>query len=376
MVELPPDIPVYAYIKRELKNQIENGELPEGGRVPSELELARQYGVSRNPTRQALRDLELEGYIVRVPGRGSFVAPRQQHQRVLSVNGWRTVAIACPELECHYTRLVVRGFIEAAAEHNLHPMVYFLRLSNDAEFEFLADLRNSGVEGIAFWLQNPNERTIELLRKFQKSGFPFVLIDRYVREMDADFVVTDNLDASYQLTSALIKRGHRRIGFVSTALDNTTSEDRFAGYQKGLADYGLPYDPDLTAIFGRQGESAGMLVSRVMAQRERPTAFVCTNDGIAEKLIDKLGVLGYEVPADVELATVDDNEFADALGIPMVIASQAGFEMGKTSSEVLLKRIATPEHPIQRLFLKATVRSTLDTEQKAVPVTSAPAIGK
>ncbi|HOJ33757.1 MAG TPA: GntR family transcriptional regulator [Candidatus Hydrogenedentes bacterium] len=366
MTDVPLDIPVYSYIKRELKSQIENGELPEGARVPSELELARQYGVSRNPTRQALRDLELEGYIVRVPGRGSFVAPRQQHQRVLSVNGWRTVAIACPELEIHYTRLVVRGFLEATAEQGVHPMVYFLRLSNEAEFEFLADLRNSGVEGIAFWLQHPGERTMELLKKFQRSQFPFVLIDRYVRGMDVDFVVSDNVDATFQLTNMLLARGHRRIGFITTELNNTATEDRLEGYKKALAAAGLAYEPGVTAIFGKAGESAGMLVSKVMAQRERPTAFVCANDGVAEKLIDKLNVLGYEVPVDVEIAAVDDNEFAEASGVPMITASQAGFEMGRKSAEVLLNRINRPDFPRQQYFLKSTVRSTLGEVKNSV----------
>ncbi|HOJ33814.1 MAG TPA: GntR family transcriptional regulator [Candidatus Hydrogenedentes bacterium] len=356
MVELPPDIPVYAYIKRELKNQIESGELPEGARVPSEFELARMYGVSRNPTRQALRDMELEGYIIRIPGRGSFVAPRQQRQRVLSVNGWRTVAIACPELECHYTRLVVRGFIEASAERGLHPMVYFMRLSNEAEFDFLADLRNSGVEGMAFWLQHPCEKTLELLKKFERSKFPFVLIDRYVRGMNSDFVVTDNVDAGYQLTKVLVERGHRRIGFMTTELDNTATEDRHTGYQKALQEAGLDYEPELIAVFTANGDSPGTLVSRVMAHRKRPSAFVCTNDGIAEKLVDCLMELGYQVPGDVEVATVDDNQFADASEIPMITISQAGYEMGRRSADVLLGRIQDPTREYQQVFLKATLR--------------------
>ena len=104
MGKVPPDIPIYAFIKRELKNQIESGELPEGARVPSELELARTFGVSRNPTRQALRDLELEGYLVRTPGRGSFVAPISQRQKLFQINGWRTLALGCPVLEFRYTR--------------------------------------------------------------------------------------------------------------------------------------------------------------------------------------------------------------------------------------------------------------------------------
>ncbi|MBI5094764.1 MAG: GntR family transcriptional regulator [Candidatus Hydrogenedentes bacterium] len=170
-----PDIPIYAQIKRELKNQIESGELEEGARVPSEFELARAYGVSRNPTRQALRDLELEGYITRTPGRGSFVAPKSGRQKLFKLGNWRTLAVACPHLECHYTRSVIQGFIQAAAEKEFHTMVYFLRFSDEAELEFLSDIRNSGIEGIAVWLQHASERTLQLLTKFKRASFPFVM---------------------------------------------------------------------------------------------------------------------------------------------------------------------------------------------------------
>lgn len=356
MPDIPPDIPLYAFIKRELKSQIESGELPEGTRVPSEFELARTYNVSRNPTRQALRDLEREGYIIRTPGRGSFVAPVQNRQRLLPISGWRTVALACPELECRYTRSVVQGFIQAAAEEGVQTMVYFVRFSNDSEFEFLTDMRNSGIEGIAFWLQHATERTLELLRKFRRSGFPFVLIDRYVHGVEADYVVTDNEDVGYHLTEALIRRGHTEIAFVANELVSTSSEDRLAGYRRALEEAGLTYTRDLVGLVDPKEEPVTAVVSRLMAYRHRPTAFCCLNDFVASTLLDELTSLGYSVPEDVELALVDDSRMADALGIPMIAAVQAGSEMGHESARLLLRRIAEPDCPIQKRFLKAVLQ--------------------
>jgi DNA-binding LacI/PurR family transcriptional regulator len=352
---VPPEVPVYAFIKRELKNQIENGELTEGDRIPSEAELARQYGVSRNPTRQALRDLEFEGYIVRTPGRGSFVAPMAQRQRLFRVGEWRTLAIACPEMECRYSRAVISGFIRSAAEKGFHTMVYFARLSNDAEFEFLADMRNSGIEGVAFWLQHASQRTLDLLNKFHRVGFPFVLIDRYVRGLDADFVVTDNVDAAYQLTNRLIARGHREIGFVTGEMDNTSNADRLKGYRRAIEEAGLGFHERSLGIFDGEGESTHAAVARIMAQRRRPTAFFSVNDGAAAKLVDSLGALGYAIPGEVELALIDDNAFAEAAGIPMIKASQAGYEMGRESAEILMARATGQAIPLQQRFLKAKI---------------------
>lgn len=344
-------MPIYAFIKRELKNQIESGELPEGSRVPSEFELAKTYGVSRNPTRQALRDLELEGYLIRSPGRGSFVAPVTQRQKLFKSNGWRSVAIACPDLEVHYTRTVIQSFIQCAAERGFHTMVYFLRFSGEAEVEFLADLRNGGVEGIAFWLQHVSERTLDLLRKFQRASFPFVLIDRYVRELETDYVITDNEDVAYQLTQRLLQKGHTTVGYLTTELDNTTSEDRYGGHCRALREAGITPSAGLVGIFDRPDCSNLSVVSGLMAHRTRPTAFVCNNDGIAATLLDELANLGFQVPGDVEVATVDDNCLADAVDMPLLTAAQQGDEMGRESAEMLLRRIEHPAlAPMKRLL--------------------------
>ncbi|MGW0807168.1 GntR family transcriptional regulator [Nonomuraea sp. NPDC002799] len=64
---------LYQAIARELREQIERGELAPGSAVPSESVLRRAHEVSRSTVRQALAVLEQEGLIVAEHGRGRFV---------------------------------------------------------------------------------------------------------------------------------------------------------------------------------------------------------------------------------------------------------------------------------------------------------------
>ena len=66
-------------------------------------------------------------------------------------------------------------------------------------------------------------------------------------------------------------------------LDNTAAEDRFAGYRRALEDTQIPFNEDLVGIFEAHGEPVRDVVSRIMAHRHRPTAFVCSNDGAATR---------------------------------------------------------------------------------------------
>lgn len=61
-------------IARQLQGDIRSGKLPVGSKLPSERELAVQYGASRNVLREVLRRLEAQHLIEVAPGRGSFVS--------------------------------------------------------------------------------------------------------------------------------------------------------------------------------------------------------------------------------------------------------------------------------------------------------------
>ncbi|HIY21148.1 MAG TPA: GntR family transcriptional regulator [Candidatus Flavonifractor merdigallinarum] len=70
------DIPIYEQITRQVKGLILRGELKEGEALPSMRLLARELRISVITTKRAYEELEREGFLTTVPGKGCFVAPR------------------------------------------------------------------------------------------------------------------------------------------------------------------------------------------------------------------------------------------------------------------------------------------------------------
>jgi GntR family transcriptional regulator len=68
--------PIYEQIKNQVKEAIYAGELEEGDVLPSIRQLARDLKISVITTTRAYSDLEDEGFVVNVQGKGCFVLPR------------------------------------------------------------------------------------------------------------------------------------------------------------------------------------------------------------------------------------------------------------------------------------------------------------
>ena len=72
------DKPIYEQIADQIKTHIINGELMEGEMLPSIRNLAKELQISVITTKRAYEELEREGYIVSVPGKGSFVSAQNK----------------------------------------------------------------------------------------------------------------------------------------------------------------------------------------------------------------------------------------------------------------------------------------------------------
>lgn len=79
--------PIYEQITDNLRRLIASGGIAPGERLPSVRELATRLTINPNTIQRAYRQLEQEGYIVSLPGKGCFAAegsaPRQDRLRML-----------------------------------------------------------------------------------------------------------------------------------------------------------------------------------------------------------------------------------------------------------------------------------------------------
>lgn len=73
-IDLTSRIPIYEQIYQKIVNLIINGTLAENDQLPSVRSLAKSTGVNPNTVSKAYQELERNGVIYSVPGRGSFVS--------------------------------------------------------------------------------------------------------------------------------------------------------------------------------------------------------------------------------------------------------------------------------------------------------------
>ena len=74
-------VPIYEQITQQMKGLILRGELREGEALPSMRLLAKELRISVITTKRAYEELERDGFLTTVPGKGCFVAPQNQETR-------------------------------------------------------------------------------------------------------------------------------------------------------------------------------------------------------------------------------------------------------------------------------------------------------
>jgi DNA-binding LacI/PurR family transcriptional regulator len=334
--DIQPNSPValYTQLVQQLRAKIESGEWGPGARVPSEIEIAKQYGISRGTVRQAMVRLHSDGLLERAPGKGTYVANRAPVVNML-------IGVVLPYERDMFALEILVGSEKAARQEGYH--VIFSQTHDDLQIQRrdVQLMRDKGVAGLVIFpaTDTPYDETIARLHA---ERFPVVLVDRYFPSIATDYVVVDNFDGGYQATRHLIELGHKRIGFLTPgSLETTSIRDRFAGYRQALADHQLVYDEALFYLYqGLMKTDKRLATLRSILQREdRPSAFFAVTDLLALRLLEAAQLERLEVPDDLSIVGFDDIQQASLISVPLTTIAQPHIEIGIRAVEILIERI-------------------------------------
>lgn len=70
-------MPLYIDLAKIVKNRIAENKYQIGTKIPSEMELQKEFSVSRTTVRKALKVLSDENYLIKLPGKGTFVSDKR-----------------------------------------------------------------------------------------------------------------------------------------------------------------------------------------------------------------------------------------------------------------------------------------------------------
>ena len=268
----------------------------------------------------------------------------------------------------HSSRLLPREHLEIGI---LIPDKYFEADSFYAEIykRLVKKLADLGHFGLLELLEPENERKLELpslmttkhvdglimlgeptkayYRKVAQAGTPVVFVDFYDEQANADAVAGDNAYGAYRLTSHLIRRGHRKIGFVGNIKATSSIMDRFLGYYRAMLLNDLQVREDW--IIPDRALTGGIVKPSLPA--ELPTAFVCNCDMTARMMTDLLRERGYRVPEDISVTGFDDYPPGGENDIPLSTFRIDTDGMIELAVKTLLERCTGEQKPFGRLVV-------------------------
>ncbi|HTW99661.1 MAG TPA: substrate-binding domain-containing protein, partial [Acidimicrobiales bacterium] len=208
--------------------------------------------------------------------------------------------------------------------------------------------------------------------RLRGNAVPVVFVDRPPIGMQADTVLIENEEVTFEATRHLLGHGHRRIAFVATSLETYTVRNRFDGYLRALKEASIEIDESLVLALRRAGDIPDAL-GQLLGASEPPTAVLSANARASIRAVHELHRIGR---TDVAFVSFDDFETADALFPAVTVVRQDPAEMGRIAAELLLGRLDGDTSPPRRVLLQTQLLARgsgeLPPTASRTPATAAP----
>lgn len=329
--------PLHTQVAAILKERILNGTWRDGENIPTEKALSGEFDVARGTVRQALQKLEAEGYLRREQGRGTFVQlskPSNGHKIASSA---RRLAFVVPYVRDSSVPTILIGFQQVAEQAGY--VVIFNHVNNDLtqQEQVINRLVRDDVAGIA--LYPVDSEHIPPIDRIAPTGFPIVLIDRYLKGLSTDYVASDHFGGALRAVHYLLDQGYTQVGFVRWLSPATSVEHRLIGYLQALRERDIPYDDSLVCYVEGYPTVDLSTLRAYLSSPNRPSAVFAANDQIAIALYRAAAAVGLSVPEDLAIVGFDNLDISEHLDPPLTTMAQPFLKIGQTAAELLIQRI-------------------------------------
>jgi GntR family transcriptional regulator of arabinose operon len=344
--------PLYIQVSDILRQRILEGVWEDGAVIPPECQLCQEFAIARGTLRQALNKLDQESFLRREQGRGTFVTWSGVWRRPDGLPGSQ-IGFVVPYVRDTHVSTILLGLERGAEEHGFSVVFSHVANSTQEQSAALSKFAEQDLAGIV--LYPVDSVHVEPVDALVKAGYPIVLVDRYLRGVITDYVMSDHFGGALRATQHLISLGHRRIAFVSWRDPAVSMEHRLIGYRCALAEAGLPYDADLTCEVEGYPLIKPESFCDLLTTRPTITAIFAANDQIALSIYKAAHMAGRHIPQDLALVGFDDLDIAAQLDTPLTSVAQPAFEIGYTAARLLVNRINHVAQDTQQVILPTSL---------------------
>jgi LacI family transcriptional regulator len=330
-------------------------------RTPTIKDVASQAGLSAATVSRYLnKSLELpddtaqriESAVAELGYRPNAMARRLSRGRS-EMLGFATTDIAYPVFAA------IASAAEAEAEARGYGLaVYFTRNKLEKELGLINKIEDQHVDGLILRTNHVDDGR---LRKAISKVGRVVLIDEDIEGVDAPRIFADSVRGTSLATAHLLEQGHTQIAFIGGQRELLSSQERFDGFRKTMAERG--YSPADTYIkFGSYHEPYGMQAfEELWRLPSPPTGIVVAADLLALGVMKAANQRGVSIPDQLSIVGFDDLDMASLLAPPLTTVRQSPEEFGRRAVAALVNLIEGGEMPAtpDRVGVELIVRGSV-----------------
>lgn len=307
-------------------------------------DIARILGISPSTVSRALKDHpDINAETKKAVNELANKLKYQPNAVALSLKNSRsnTIGVIIPEIVHYFFSSVISGVEDVASQKGFTVIICQSNESYEREVANAKTLLSHRVDGVLVSVSKETKSFNHLI-DLQDGGIPMVFFDRIAPEIDADQVIIDDFQASYNATRHLIETGRKRIAHFAGPQSLIIGKDRLQGYLQALSEAGLPVDNRLI-IEADNFERAHNAVIEMLDAGIVPDGIFAVNDLTAIGAMQTIQKRGYKIPDDIAVVGFSDGRFSGITDPNLSSVDQHGYEMGTVAAEMLFHRILSGE---------------------------------
>ena len=194
----------------------------------------------------------------------------------------------------------------------------------------------------------PTEGAMPHISKLLKNNEPVVLVDRYFKELDVNYVLLDNYAATFEATLYLIEKGYKRIGMVAHKSELVHMQERVRGYCAAMTSGNLANEIWVEHVRYDHAQNDTRKVLEKMTKGEvKVDAVILATNSLSVNSLYYFKEANLKIPADFGIIGFDGNEVFDFFYSPLTYISQPVDEMGKEAVRMIIDQINGSRKTVQ-----------------------------
>lgn len=222
---------------------------------------------------------------------------------------------------------------------DLNYRVFYCSTGGDDEraAELVNSLLQANVDG---FIITPTENMKETIDRLLELQCPVVLLDGYFEGQDVSHVVLDNFDGAQTATQFFLKKGFKKIAFVTISSQLIQMNLRKQGYTNALKEVGLYDESRILDLEYHIGEEQRIeRISEFLSNTTEIDAVLFGANYLLLAGLQSLRKLDLKIPSDKAVISFDDHDSFRLHSPSITVLSQPIEEMGKKTVRLLMKQM-------------------------------------